>query len=89
MRVNEIQTNKILANGIEIHFYLSGVLHVVVLAGAQSRPAGRGGAALLGATQHDGVLVEVARPLHRHRHRARLLRHVVTAAAKRRNQVEC
>lgn len=62
--------------------YLSGVLHVVLLAGPSAHAAAGGGAGLLRAAQHDGVLVEVAAPLHRHRHRASLLTHVVAAGAK-------
>lgn len=57
--------------------YLPGVLHVVLLARLSAHAAAGGGAGLLRAAQHDGVLVEVAGSLHRHRHRAGLLAHVV------------
>lgn len=57
--------------------YLSSIFHIVLLAGPGPDAAGGGGAALLGAAEHDGVLVEVARSLHRHRHRAGFLAHIV------------
>lgn len=57
--------------------YLSGVLHIVLLARAGSHAAGGGGTVLLSAAQHDGVLVQVSCSLHRHGHCARLLTHIV------------
>lgn len=59
--------------------YLPGILHIVLLARPSAHATAGGGAGLLCATQHDGVLVEVAGSLHRHRHRAGLLAHVVAA----------
>lgn len=62
--------------------YLAGILYVVLLAGPQAHAAAGGGAGLLRAAQHDGVLVEVAAALHRHRHRAGLLAHIVAVGVK-------
>lgn len=62
--------------------YLPSVLHVVLLARPCAHTAAGGGAGLLRAAQYDGVLVEVASSLHRHRHRAGLLAHVVAAGSE-------
>lgn len=59
------------------HAYLSSIFHIVLLAWSGSDAAGGGGAALFCAAEHDGVLVEVTCSLHRHRHRAGLLTHIV------------
>lgn len=66
-------------NGTARSGYLPGVLHVVLLARPSAHATAGGGAGLLRAAQHDGVLVEVAGSLHRHPHRAGLLAHVVAA----------
>lgn len=53
-----------------------------MLAGPRAHAGGGGGGALLGAAKHDGILVEVPRPLHRHCHRAVLLTHIVARKEK-------
>lgn len=63
--------------------YLSSIFHVVLLARKRADGAGGGGAALLRAAEHDGVLVEVSCSLHRHRHRAGFLTHIVAVKASR------
>lgn len=57
--------------------HLPGVFHVVLLAGTGPGAAGGLGAALFGAAEHDGVLVEVPGSFHRHGDRPGLLAHVV------------
>lgn len=57
--------------------YLSGIFHIVLLAGTRPGAAGGLGAALFRAAEHDGVLIEVPGSFHRHGDRASLLTHVV------------
>lgn len=63
--------------GLPSKRYLSGVLHVVLLVGPSAGAAGGNGAALFGAAEHDGVLIEVTGSLHGHSHSSGLLAHVV------------
>lgn len=44
--------------------YLASILHVVLLSGLGADPGAGAGGALLGATQDDGILVQVPTPLH-------------------------
>lgn len=56
---------------------LARVLHVVLLAALGAAPGAGAGGALLRATQHDGVLVQVPAPLHCDADRPRCLTDVV------------
>ena len=44
--------------------YLASILHIVLLSRLGAHPGAGGGRALLRATQDNGVLVQVPRPLH-------------------------
>lgn len=60
-------------------FYLSCMLHVVMLARLRASGRGGGGSSLFSAAQHNGILVQISCPLYGHCHSARLLAHIIAA----------
>lgn len=60
-----------------LHTYLTSILHVVLLSGMRADPGAGAGCALFGATQDDGILVQVSSPLHRDTDRPGLLTDVI------------
>lgn len=70
------------------HTYLASVLHVVLLSRMRADPGAGAGCALFGATQDDGILVQVPSPLHCDADRPRLLTDVIARGTQKNQTLE-
>lgn len=57
--------------------YLTSIFHIVLLSGMRADPGAGAGCAWFGATQDDGILVQVPSPLYRDTDRPGLLTDVI------------
>lgn len=73
------QPATMLRNKWPFHTYLASILHVVLL----SRMRAGAGCALFGATQDDGILVQVPSPLHHDTDRPRLLTDIIARGTQK------
>lgn len=63
--------------------YLASILHIVLLSRLGAHPGAGGGRALLRATQDNGILVQVPRPLHRDTHWPCFLTDIVAGSTQK------